>query len=80
MDYPSVLTKKITNHMSKTVFVVPAQPGAKLSHPVSGSLPDGGAEWLADQFTFRLIKDGAIAKNVPAPSKTSSSSAKTDNS
>ena len=66
--------------MSKTVFVVPAQPGAKLSHPVSGSLPDGGADWLADQFTFRLIKDGAIAKSEPAASKASSVSTKTDNS
>ncbi|MGV1793854.1 hypothetical protein [Rhizobium sp. A37_96] len=66
--------------MSKTVFVVPANAGAKLSHPVSGSLPDGGADWLADQFTFRLIRDGAIAKSDQAPAKASSTSAKTDNS
>lgn len=66
--------------MSKTVFVVPAEAGTKLSHPVSGSLPDGGADWLADQFTFRLIKDGAIAKSVAANPKASSTSAKTDNS
>ncbi|MGZ9718820.1 hypothetical protein [Rhizobium miluonense] len=66
--------------MSTTVFVVPTEAGAKLSHPVSGILPDGGADWLADQFTFRLIRDGAIAKSEPAPAKASSTSAKTDNS
>lgn len=66
--------------MSTTVFVVPTEAGAKLSHPVSGSLPDVGADWLADQFTFRLIRDGAIAKSEPAPVQTSSISTKTDNS
>ncbi len=66
--------------MSTTVFVVPTAAGAKLSHPVSGSLPDGGADWLADQFTFRLINDGAIAKGEPTAVKTASTSAKTDNS
>lgn len=50
--------------MSTTMFVVPANAGSQLEHPVSGVLPDEGAFWLADQFTFRLIQERAIAPGI----------------
>lgn len=48
--------------MIDTVNVVPSAAGRKLKHPVSGVLPDSGGPWLADQFTFRLIGEGAITR------------------
>lgn len=51
--------------MSTTMYVVPANAGSQLEHPVSGVLPDSGAFWLADTFTFRLIQERAIASASP---------------
>lgn len=32
-------------------------------HPVEGPMPDeGGADWIADQYTLRLILDGVIRR------------------
>lgn len=51
--------------------VKPMADGLRLSHPIDGPLqsaPDGNgnwSEWTADQFTFRLINDGAIARVEP---------------
>ena len=50
--------------MSTMIYVVPASAGSKLVHPVSGTLPDTGADWLADQFTFRLIQERALLIGV----------------
>lgn len=34
-------------------------------HPIDGALPAEGAEWTADQYTFRLIRDGDISEVPP---------------
>jgi len=32
-------------------------------HPIEGPMPDeGGADWIADQYTLRLILDGVIRR------------------
>ena len=31
-------------------------------HPIDGKLPPGGGLWTADQYTFRLIRDGDISE------------------
>ena len=31
-------------------------------HPIDGKLPAGGGLWTADQYTFRLIRDGDITE------------------
>jgi hypothetical protein len=48
-------------------------------HPIDGAIRPEGSEWTADQYTFRLIRDGDIeevppegsgdpqAANAPAP-------------
>ncbi|CAM5771989.1 hypothetical protein LMIY3S_03693 [Labrys miyagiensis] len=53
--------------MSIMMYVRPADPKAKLVHPVSGRLPATGGDWLADQFTFRLLQDRAILIEVKPP-------------
>jgi hypothetical protein len=34
-------------------------------HPIDGKLPPGGGLWTADQYTFRLIRDGDITEVPP---------------
>lgn len=34
-------------------------------HPIDGKLPPEGGEWTADQYTFRLIRDGDITEVPP---------------
>jgi hypothetical protein len=34
-------------------------------HPIDGKLPAEGGEWTADQYTFRLIRDGDITEVPP---------------
>jgi hypothetical protein len=36
-------------------------------HPIDGKLPPGGGLWTADQYTFRLIRDGDITEVAEAP-------------
>jgi hypothetical protein len=36
-------------------------------HPIDGKLPPEGGLWTADQYTFRLIRDGDIAEVVDPP-------------
>jgi hypothetical protein len=36
-------------------------------HPIDGKLPAEGGFWTADQYTFRLIRDGDIAEVVDPP-------------
>lgn len=31
-------------------------------HPIDGTMPAEGANWTADQYTFRLIEDGVIRR------------------
>lgn len=57
--------------MSTTMYVVPENAGSQLEHPVSGVLPDSGAFWLADTFTFRLIQERAIAPGTAPGEKPS---------
>jgi hypothetical protein len=33
-------------------------------HPIDGKLPAAGGLWTADQYTFRLIRDGDISEVV----------------
>lgn len=51
--------------MIETETVIPVTPGLKLLHPISGELADGGGQWIADQFTFRMIGDGVIKRMAP---------------
>lgn len=33
------------------------------AHPIEGPMPaEGGADWIADQYTLRLIVDGVIRR------------------
>jgi hypothetical protein len=34
-------------------------------HPIDGKMPPEGAMWTADQYTFRLIRDGDISEVPP---------------
>jgi hypothetical protein len=36
-------------------------------HPIDGKMPPEGAMWTADQYTFRLIRDGDISEVVDPP-------------
>jgi hypothetical protein len=36
-------------------------------HPIDGKLPAEGGLWTADQYTFRLIRDGDISEVVDPP-------------
>jgi hypothetical protein len=36
-------------------------------HPIDGKLPAGGGLWTADQYTFRLIRDGDISEVAEDP-------------
>jgi hypothetical protein len=38
-------------------------------HPIDGKLPPDGGLWTADQYTFRLIRDGDIAEVVEPEAK-----------
>ena len=53
--------------------VKPLAEGLRLSHPIGGPLlyapdPDGNwAHWPEDQFTFQLLRDGAIERVATEP-------------
>lgn len=55
------------------IQVKPGAKGPRLSHPVGGPLltevdADGNwAHWPADQFTFQLLRDGAIERVATEP-------------
>jgi hypothetical protein len=34
-------------------------------HPIDGAMRPEGCEWTADQYTFRLIRDGDISEVPP---------------
>jgi hypothetical protein len=36
-------------------------------HPIDGKLPPEGGLWTADQYTFRLIRDGDLTEVVDPP-------------
>ncbi|MCJ2067754.1 hypothetical protein MKK75_02855 [Methylobacterium sp. J-030] len=43
------------------IAVKAVRAGACPPHPAAGPLPPDGGNWPDDQFTLRLIRDGAIA-------------------
>ena len=46
------------------IKVTPNRPDLP-PHPIDGVLPAEGGEWTADQYTFRLIRDGDITEVPP---------------
>lgn len=54
------------------IAVKAVRAGACPPHPAAGPLPPDGGNWPDDQFTLRLIRDGAIepvkpVEPAPAP-------------
>ena len=47
--------------MSAKMLVKPKREGLP-PHPVDGPLPKEGGLWTADQFTFRMLRDGDIVE------------------
>ncbi|HEY2210272.1 MAG TPA: hypothetical protein VGH62_01390 [Bradyrhizobium sp.] len=46
---------------TNTVTVYPTSRAAlAIKHPVNGPLSEGGAQWLRDGFTARMLSDGAV--------------------
>ena len=50
------------------MLVYPNEPNALgLRHPNGAVLKQEGADWPGDGFTFRLLTDGTITEEAPAP-------------
>jgi hypothetical protein len=54
----------VTEAKPGKVFVTPNRENVP-PHPVDGALPADGAYWTADQYTFRLIRDGDVTEVPP---------------
>lgn len=56
--------------MTPTIGVKPVRADTCPAHPLAGKLPPEGAQWPADQFTFRRLRDGDVVRLDPvaAPS------------
>ncbi len=48
--------------MTPTIGVKPVRPDTCPAHPLAGRLPPEGAQWPADQFTFRRLRDGDVVR------------------